>query len=132
MIKFTLSLLGILFSATSFAFWRCPAIDFQLNKYYVDNKSIDRAINKSLSKCRKNSEMPKSCLVERSFCQQLNSTDTSHIQWRCYSYDRTKTAFRTPFYTNQYEAAIAAKIICRRLSKYPSSCYVHLSGCEKP
>lgn len=130
MIRYLSLIVFVIFSAGANATWQCPAIDKYGQFYAVNSNFIKVTVYKSLDRCKKFSSAPASCIVERAFCKQFGISDTRKTHWQCYALDNADGKYRSGPYSDRYEAANAAESLCQRLSKSPSSCYVHLFTCE--
>lgn len=123
--------ISLLYSMIANAAWQCPAIDKFGKMYSVTSPYIKVSVYKSLDRCKKYSNDPVSCIVERAFCHRIANSGISKTHWLCYSFDNHNIRYPSGPYTNKYQAAYAAESICRRLSKVPSTCYVRPFTCEK-
>ena len=111
-------------------YWQCIATDQAKKEWTMQSNYHVTALNRSLALCKKNSEFPRSCRAPRESCEQFINGRTTRPMWQCSSIDYRGFAWHSNEYLHKYDAALAAKTLCRQHSDKPGTCLVNLLTCK--
>ena len=111
-------------------FWRCLTQDATYRQWVVDDSYEIVATNKSFDSCKKESAYPGTCKTSKEACELFINGVTTRPMWMCTAFDHKATPWTSIIYSNQDDAALAAKAYCRQKSPLPDSCYIHTITCK--
>lgn len=110
--------------------WTCTAYDKD-NKYWSGQSSYEiAATNKALAGCKKESQNPNSCRIDRAQCEPfMHHVTGPRGLWKCTALDQMAKPWASKLLPQRDEAALAAKANCTRHSSMPDTCYINLLTC---
>lgn len=134
--KITLYVVLLLLPLLSFAmpddgqdYWVCKTHDETNREWIVKNNYQKIALNLSFNECKKQSKNPMSCKTSINDCEGFHLGLSTKPFWRCTALDVTATAWRSNYYSNREDAALAAQAYCKSMSTMPGTCYINLVTC---
>lgn len=129
-----LFILCFLISLPSFAagedYWICKAHDATQKEWVVQNTYQRMAINLAFDACKKQSTSPLTCNTSNNSCEGFIDGVSTKPLWLCLALDANATPWRSNYYTNKEDAALAAKAYCKSKSELPETCYVNMITCN--
>lgn len=111
-------------------FWRCLSHDATNRQWVADDSYEIVATNKSFGACKKESPYPGTCKTSKEACELFVNGLTTRPMWMCTAFDQRATTYNSIIYSNQDDAALAAKAYCRQKSPIPDTCYIHTITCK--
>jgi len=127
----------MLFSASAWSadvlitdYWQCTSYDKQDQQWLAKSQYERTATNKALEACKKQSKEPESCKIAKEYCESIVNGISTRPMWQCIALDLMAKPWRSNFYTNRDDAALAAKAYCQQRSGIPDSCYINLLTCK--
>lgn len=111
-------------------YWMCKARDLDNRVFTADSQYQKSAIVQALSECKRQSPYPASCEALNEDCDGILSGSIKRTIWRCTSLDSLANYWYSSIASNDIEAALSAKAICRAESSVPETCYVNMITCE--
>ncbi|CAM3015051.1 hypothetical protein [Legionella worsleiensis] len=122
---------GISISANAdSSYWQCITQDKTNKQWTVKNTYQKVALNQAFALCKKESEFPTSCKTSQSSCEGFYMGMSTKPLWRCSAIDQTATAWNSNFYSEQDDAALAAKAYCKEYSSVPDTCFINFVTCK--
>jgi hypothetical protein len=117
-------------NANSNSYWLCQTQDKEHYEWTATNFYQKVAINLAYSDCKKNSKFPKSCAASKSGCDHFVDGISTSPLWRCTTYDRVAQPWKSNFYRERDDAALASQAFCKDKSTVPETCYTNTVTCE--
>lgn len=111
-------------------YWQCVTHDQNNNRWSAQNEYQKVAINLAFSACKKESSAPKTCKTSSDDCEGFYQGISIKPLWRCAAMDKIASVWRSRWYNQRQDAALAAKAYCRDNSSVAESCYVNLITCK--
>lgn len=110
--------------------WKCTAYDSQNYQWENEQTYQLSALNRALESCKKESQVPFSCTVNKDECENFLNGRSTRPAWRCTALDATATFWSSPIFRNAEEASLKVKALCKEQSAVPETCYVNLLTCR--
>lgn len=111
-------------------YWQCIVED-SANKQWTAKSPYQKiAINTAFAECKKESQYPASCKASKSNCEGFNLGKSTKPYWQCTALDLTAEPWKSNFYIQREDAALAAKAFCKANSTIPDTCYINLVTCR--
>jgi len=110
-------------------YWLCSTHD-QTNKLWTAKSAYKKAaINLAYDSCKKTSALPQTCKTSNSNCDHYIQGMSTRPLWRCTTLDEMASAWKSNYYSNRIDAALASKSYCKNKSPVPETCYTNLVTC---
>lgn len=121
---------GMSMPLESDSYWQCKTQDKLNNEWLVKNPYQKVALNLAFEACKKESKMPKTCSASKSACEGFVQGISISPLWRCTALDSTAVPWRSNFYTQREDAALAALAYCKQKSTVSETCSINLVTCK--
>jgi hypothetical protein len=128
-LAFTVPIIGFTMPINNNAYWICKTHDNNHLEWTVKNLYKKVALNLSFEACKKQSKSPLTCKTSSNDCEGFENGKSTRPLWRCTALERGSGYWRSNYYANREDAAIAAKDYCKSQSNIPETCYVNLITC---
>lgn len=110
-------------------YWQCTTHDNANQEWTAQSTYQKMALNLAFDSCKKQSKNPATCKTSGADCEGYRNGLSTKPFWRCTALDKTATAWKSNYYSNRDDAALAAKAYCRSKSTLPESCYINFITC---
>lgn len=108
-------------------YWQCTTSDDD-NKQWILNSIYERrARAKTSDACKKQSLCPVSCKTD---CEGFNHGKSIRPIWQCTALDQNAKSWVSSPCPLSDDAAISAKMRCKKLSSVPDTCYLNMATCK--
>ncbi|WP_419421088.1 hypothetical protein ACNVED_07265 [Legionella sp. D16C41] len=121
---------SFIYSQLVLAQWHCKAEDNAKQEWLAESSYQRSAVNKAMEACKKMSRSPETCRVFQGDCELFVNGESVRPAWQCTALDQMAKAWKSNFYPNSDDAALAAKAYCQQHSAFPNTCYVNLLTCK--
>lgn len=111
-------------------YWQCSLSDQDDKRWVVQHKYKRVAVNQLLGLCKQESRFPLACMSAKESCELFVHGISTRPLWTCAALDTKANVWTSKVYMTEYEAAFAAKAICKQNSSIPETCYVNLQTCK--
>lgn len=110
-------------------YWQCSTRDNTNLVWTAKSPYQKTALNLAYDACKKQSSSPVSCKTSKSACEAFIQGVSTRPLWRCVALDREALAWKSNYYSNRIDAALAANAYCKDNSAVPETCYINLVTC---
>lgn len=112
------------------SYWVCTTKDKTDKQWSIQNYYQKVALNMAFAACKKESQSPASCKSSVADCEGFVQGVSTRPMWQCTALDRTAADWRSNFYSQPEDAALAAKAYCKENSTIPDTCYINMVTCR--
>ena len=111
-------------------YWQCTTTDREDKQWVAKSISQRAAANTAYDACKKQSRLPATCKAAKEACEHFINGITDKPMWQCTALDQRGKPWVSNLYSNQDDAAIAAKAYCQESSAMPGSCFINMLTCK--
>ncbi len=111
-------------------YWQCTTSDSEVKQWVGKSANQRIAANVAYDACKKQSRLPATCKAAKEACEHFINGMTNKPMWQCTALDQRAKPWVSNLYTNQDDAALAAKAYCQESSTIPGSCYINMVTCK--
>lgn len=115
---------------TDGSYWTCTTRDSEKLEWTAKNAYQKVAINLAFSACKKQSKNPMTCKASIHDCEGFIQGVSTKPFWRCTALDEAGMPWKSIYYVQRDDAALAAKAYCKDNSAVPDTCYINLVTCK--
>ncbi len=112
------------------SYWQCTTFDNSHQKWDYSSSYKRKAVNYSYKLCKQKSKQPLSCSTSYDSCKMVLNGQTFINRWQCMSLDTGTGNYKSDYFTTRNNAAAGAKLLCKKMSPFPTTCYVRLNTCS--
>jgi len=112
------------------SFWQCSANDSNHKSWDFSSSYKKKAINFAYKLCKQKSQQPASCFTSHESCKMIINGQELNNRWKCMAFDHDTGHYNSDHFKTRNDAADGSKLLCKKLSPFPSTCYVRLSTCK--
>jgi hypothetical protein len=112
------------------SYWQCSSSDSSHKSWDYSSSYKRKAINFSYKLCKQKSKKPKSCFTSHENCKMIINGKVLNNRWQCMALDTGTGNYKSDYFSSRNDAADGAKLLCKKISPFPSTCYVRLSTCS--
>lgn len=120
---------GNLLAAGAIDYWQCTTKDNTDKIWTAKGEFRKSALNVAYDACKKQSTAPTSCKTSITHCEGFRQGVSTKPLWRCTAIDRSAVAWKSNYYSNRIDAALAADAYCKDNSHVPETCFINMITC---